>query len=182
MWHVALKTSTCTTAHPRSLPTSWRTTTASSPWGFFSPDLSLGAVTPLSWKSLFYHKKFYFCCVYIFFLFFLSGQLSKKWFVCASLFLLLSSLSFPVPTARAPLVLFQPHYTLHLHHTFHFCSVSLKSVSVQQLSPWTLKTDTWSYLNLFSFCNTSVFLCALAFSSYIVHNKYIIIMLTGCLC
>lgn len=182
MWHVALKTSTCTTAHPRSLPTSWRTTTASSPLGFFFS-------RPVTWSSyatkleitFLSQKVLLLLCLHLFF-FFLSGQLSKKWFVCASLFLLLSSLSFPVPTARAPLVLFQPHYTLHLHHTFHFCSVSLKSVSVQQLSPWTLKTDTWSYLNLFSFCNTSVFLCALAFSSYIVHNKYIIIMLTGCLC
>lgn len=46
------------------------------------PHLSLGAVMPLSWKSL-YHKNFCFCCVDIYFLFFFKVGCYQRSDLCS---------------------------------------------------------------------------------------------------
>lgn len=87
---------------------------------------------------------------------------------------------FFLPTARAPPVFSRPHYTVCSSTGF---LVSFRrrqgSASIGLKPSWNLKTDTWSYLNLLQ--NLYVLSCS-SLASYIVHNKYIIIMLTGCLC
>lgn len=77
---------------------------------------------PLSWTSLYMWKGDFswLCQIH----FFKSGHLSKKWLVCV-IFVALSVLFF-FPMARAPPVLFQPHYSLQLDQIFGFCSVLLE--------------------------------------------------------
>lgn len=139
----------CATGHispPR------RTTTVCSPLllfviiFFFFSALSLGAVAPLSWTSLCISKRSTFVVSTSLFVFF-------KWTAIKEVISLLPCFCcfclcrFLFQRLEAPFVLFQPHYTLQLEQIFGFCSVSLKSVFIQRLSPSTLKTDTWSYLN-----------------------------------